>query len=95
MGHEHHLFLYIVALQEECMRRGIAGSAAFVKAETLSSQFKLEKKRPLPPPWLGDKAFHRSHKSNLVRKNPDHYRKFFPNVPDDLDYIYPRGNGAP
>lgn len=41
------------------------------------------------PPWLGDPDFHRSHQSNLVRKNPDHYRQFFPDVPDDLPYIWP------
>jgi hypothetical protein len=43
----------------------------------------------IPPPWFGDRDFHRAHKSNLVRKNPDHYRQFFPNVPDDLEYIWP------
>ena len=41
------------------------------------------------PPWLGDPAFHRSHQSVLVRKDPEHYRKFFPDVPDDLSYVWP------
>ena len=41
------------------------------------------------PPWLGDPAFHRSHQSVLVRKDPAHYRRFFPNVPDDLSYVWP------
>ncbi|KUI17724.1 cytoplasmic protein [Mycobacterium lehmannii] len=41
------------------------------------------------PPWLGDPAFHRSHQSVLVRKDPLHYRQFFPDVPDDLDYVWP------
>ncbi len=41
------------------------------------------------PPWLGDEDFHLSHKSNLIRKNPNHYRPFFPNVPDNLPYIWP------
>lgn len=44
---------------------------------------------PPPPLWLGEKAFHDAHKSNLVRKNPDHYRQFFPTIPDDLPYIWP------
>lgn len=38
------------------------------------------------PNWLGNEEFHLSHQSNLVRKYPEHYRKFFPNVPDDLPY---------
>ena len=44
------------------------------------------------PHWFGDADFHRSHQSNLVRKNPDHYRRFFPDVPDDLPYIWPKGD---
>jgi hypothetical protein len=41
------------------------------------------------PPWLGDPAVHRSHQSALVRKDPDHYRPLFPDVPDDLPYVWP------
>ncbi|MEV6913259.1 MSMEG_6728 family protein [Amycolatopsis sp. NPDC051071] len=41
------------------------------------------------PPWLGDIDFHRSHQSALVRKQPEHYRARFPDVPDDLPYVWP------
>jgi hypothetical protein len=41
------------------------------------------------PGWLGDDAVHRSHQSALVRKDPAHYRTFFPDVPDDLPYVWP------
>ena len=41
------------------------------------------------PPWLGDDAVHRSHRSALVRKDPEHYRSLFPDVPDDLPYVWP------
>ncbi|ADG89578.1 hypothetical protein TBS_29200 [Thermobispora bispora] len=41
------------------------------------------------PPWLGDPAFHRSHRSALLRKNPGHYRRYFPDDPDDLPYVWP------
>lgn len=41
------------------------------------------------PSWLGDPAFHRSHQSALVRKDPTHYRPLFPDVPDDLEYVWP------
>jgi hypothetical protein len=41
------------------------------------------------PPWLGDEALHRSHQSALVRKDPEHYRPLFPDVPDDLPYVWP------
>jgi hypothetical protein len=42
------------------------------------------------PPWLGDKAFHLSHKSNLIRKLPEHYGKLWPGVPNDLPYVWPK-----
>ncbi|MEU3245625.1 MULTISPECIES: MSMEG_6728 family protein [unclassified Streptomyces] len=41
------------------------------------------------PPWLGEPAFHRSHQSALVRKAPEIYTPFFPDVPDDLPYVWP------
>ena len=41
------------------------------------------------PPWLGDQAFHDSHKSNLLRKAPDYYGQFGWQVPSDLPYIWP------
>jgi hypothetical protein len=41
------------------------------------------------PPWLGDPAFHRSHRSALVRKDPEFYTARFPDVPDDLPYLWP------
>jgi hypothetical protein len=41
------------------------------------------------PPWLGDTAFHRSHQTALLRKDPSQYRPIFTNVPDDLQYVWP------
>lgn len=41
------------------------------------------------PPWLGDEAFHLSHRSNLVRKLPAHYGMLWPDVPHDLPYVWP------
>ena len=45
---------------------------------------------PAPgPPWLGDENLHRSHQSNLIRKDPAIYAVRFPGVPDDLPYVWP------
>lgn len=41
------------------------------------------------PPWPGDAAFHRRHRSALLRKHPDFYGALFPGVPDDLPYVWP------
>jgi len=40
------------------------------------------------PKWLTDE-FIQSHRSNLIRKLPDHYQKLWPDVPNDLEYIWP------
>jgi len=41
------------------------------------------------PPWLGEQPVHASHRSALLRKDPEHYRRFFPTEPDDLPYVWP------
>ena len=44
------------------------------------------------PPWLGNEEFHRSHRSNLLRKMPEHYRQYWPKLRDDLPYVWPKAN---
>lgn len=44
------------------------------------------------PPWLGDADFHRSHQSALLRKDPDHYERWFGHVPPELPYVWPRSD---
>lgn len=39
--------------------------------------------------WLADDRLHRSHRSNLLRKDPEFYGKYGWNVPDNLDYFWP------
>ncbi|MGP4026601.1 MSMEG_6728 family protein [Actinomadura sp. 3N407] len=46
------------------------------------------------PPWLGDPGLHLSHRSALIRKDPEFYRPIFPDVPTDLPYFWPRSNRA-
>ncbi|MEU5520539.1 MSMEG_6728 family protein [Streptomyces sp. NPDC093250] len=47
------------------------------------------------PPWLGDEALHRSHRSALVRKEPGVYAELFPGEPDDLPYVWPSSDRDP
>ncbi|MFE7383331.1 MSMEG_6728 family protein [Streptomyces zhihengii] len=60
---------------------------------TVRSQDRLAEAGDLPP-WLGSADFHRSHRSALVRKDPAHYRERFPDVPDDLPYVWPSSDRA-
>ncbi|MFC7491896.1 MULTISPECIES: MSMEG_6728 family protein [unclassified Knoellia] len=41
------------------------------------------------PPWVGDEPLHLSHRSALARKDPEHYRRYFGDVPGDLPYVWP------
>jgi hypothetical protein len=66
----------------------IAADLAAAGVTGIRSQADLAEARALPA-WLGDEAFHRSHRSALVRKDPGHYRERFPGVPDDLPYVWP------
>jgi hypothetical protein len=56
--------------------------------DTVRTQPELADAAALPP-WLGDEAVHRSHQSSLVRKDAEHYGPLFPDVPDDLPYVWP------
>lgn len=44
---------------------------------------------PSLPWWFGDSNFHTSHKANLIRKKPEHYRSMWANVDDALPYLWP------
>ncbi|HEX8081874.1 MAG TPA: MSMEG_6728 family protein [Jatrophihabitans sp.] len=43
----------------------------------------------LLPSWLGDERLHRSHRSQLIAKDPEYYRPLFPKSPEGLDYFWP------
>lgn len=47
------------------------------------------------PPWCGDEALHLSHRSALLRKDPDVYRPVFGDIPDDLPYVWPGSDRPP
>lgn len=41
------------------------------------------------PTWLGYEPYHASHRSNLLRKEPLWYRKYWMTEPDNLPYYWP------
>ena len=88
-GHEQALALYGWFMCTEWLRRGYVDNC---RAEFATATLLVEPGMSTPPsapPWFGDEAFHLSHRSNLVRKMPEHYRRFWPDVPDDLPYVWP------
>jgi hypothetical protein len=78
-GYENALKLYLNECIDEWKFRGYNNN---MKYETISGDV-------VYPPWLGNKMFHASHQSNLVRKLPEHYRRFFPEISDAIPYVWP------
>ena len=98
---EEALGAYGLAVTERWVGHGFADTCdASIRAELAAVG--IHEVRPqaelkaagLLPAWLGDRRFHRAHQAALVRKDPDHYRRWFPSVPDDLPYIWPAEPGA-
>ncbi|HEX6142526.1 MAG TPA: pyrimidine dimer DNA glycosylase/endonuclease V [Geminicoccaceae bacterium] len=78
-GHEAFLATYFNAALEEWRRRGFRSTLAPRPAPGIVA----------PPPWWGDERLHRSHRSALLRKNPDHYGRLGWADPPDLPYFWP------
>ncbi|MEV0359312.1 MSMEG_6728 family protein [Nocardia sp. NPDC050697] len=96
-GYEEALVRYGLDVCAVWVELGHADSCAATMVRDLAegtgivaprSQTELERAGELPP-WLGDEAFHRSHQAALVQKDPEFYRVRFPEVPDDLPYVWP------
>ena len=45
------------------------------------------------PRWFGDQRFHASHRSNLLRKNPEYYSQFQWTESNNLPYFWPTKEG--
>ncbi|KUO02611.1 MSMEG_6728 family protein [Streptomyces caeruleatus] len=79
---------------DTCAASLVADLAAHRPGTTVRDQPQLAAADELPP-WLGDEAFHESHRSALVRKDHETYADLFPGVPDDLPYVWPASDRAP
>lgn len=55
--------------------------------------FKIEASKIRFPKWFGNEKFHASHRSNLLRKYPEHYSQFNWTEPNDMPYFWPTKEG--
>jgi hypothetical protein len=95
-GHPGALALYLKAIIQEWVARGFQNEAQKVVVENGMIKVWMTKRgRPRTisnvqmPPWLGKKAFHKSHRSNLLRKLPQWYKQFGWKEDDTLPYVWP------
>lgn len=86
-GYESALFAYWACIVHEWVSRGYRDNTMTTWRE-LQQKYGIDKVPKSVPPWIGSPEFHTAHQSNLVRKMPEHYRDFFPDVPDNLPYIW-------
>lgn len=96
-GYEEALVAYALAMCDEWRQRGHNDTVATTVVEDFRAAMGMGRVRTQAelaaagclPPWLEEESLHRSHQSSLVRKDPAHYRHLFPDVPDDLPYVWP------
>jgi hypothetical protein len=90
-GYEPYLIRrYLRAMLDEWTRRGYDNTKSEEHYQQLCNHpVVFTQSDDVPPPWLADERTIRSHRSNLVRKKPEHYRQFFPVVPANLEYFWP------
>ena len=86
-GYRTALMWYGDCIIMEWQRRLYGNSMHFLisaHGEVIPAMLEIEM-----PHWLGDEAVHASHRSNLLRKEPNWYDQFGWTEPDNLEYIWP------
>ena len=73
------LKLYFNNSLEEWILRGYKNNMKFEKIRG----------KIISPKWLGNRKFHASHRSNLLRKNKEFYSKFKWKEKTNIDYVWP------
>lgn len=84
----HLIWKYLPAMIDEWERRGYNGPKCKEHLSRLQELVPYRTEFEFEPPWLNNDLIV-SHKSNLIRKLSEHYAPKFPNIPNDLEYIWP------
>lgn len=85
-GHEKYLAYYGWKMCQEWIARGFKDTLS-IRFVNLCGGFH-DIQNHTPPVWIYNNQLHLSHQSNLIRKYPEHYTKYFPNVPNNLLYVW-------
>lgn len=78
-GYEEALKLYQNFTILEWIDRGYKNTMKFEHIDHSSLKY---------PEWFGKEEFHKSHRSNLLRKDYEYYSQYFDD-PADLEYYWP------
>jgi len=85
-GYEKALLLYGWYICQEWRRREYKGQMWERFIDEMNLQF--HKKKIIYPKWLGNRKFHNSHRSNLLRKDKKYYSKLGWKIKDNLKYVW-------
>lgn len=84
-GYPDALRLYLKCFIEEWISRGYNN---YMEIPIIDLE---EEKAIEMPHWLGDERLHASHRSNLLRKDPEYYAQFGWTEGPSLGYYWPSG----
>ena len=100
-GYEEGLGRYGLTMCDVWLELGFGDTCAVTIADDLAAfgipQIRTEAELTAAgalPPWLDDETVLESHQSALVRKDPEFYRRHFPDVRPDIDYVWPVRSAA-
>jgi hypothetical protein len=95
-GHPEAVAAYGLDVCAEWVGRGRADTcAATIRTDLVEAGLAAPRPqtelaaRCLLPEWIGDDRVHRSHRSALVRKDPEFYGPLFPDADPGLPYVWP------
>ena len=93
IGYEKFLlYVYITAHIIEWSIRGYKNIKCVKEYNNLSKLLvdrHITDKHMCTPPWITT-DFIESHRSNLIKKNRDFYKRLFPNTIEGLPYVWPK-----
>lgn|SRR5574337_1375550 len=82
VNYPKHFVMYWNAITKELAARHVKVTVFPPVAHALKLAY-------VKPEWLGREDFHASHRSNLLRKNPEWYGMLGWKEPPDLPYVWP------
>jgi hypothetical protein len=88
VGYEQALSLYQIMICKEWTDRGFKDTCLDKTFDLVVGSNQISWNVTWPE-WLGNEKFHASHRSNLLRKDPEWYGQFGWTEPDDLEYYWP------
>jgi len=81
-GFEPALAHYGIAMCDEWIARGYKDTCRQKILDLIAPNTQY-------PEWWGRDDVVISHRSNLIRKAPEFYKSLWPDVPDDIPYVWP------